>query len=144
MYSGGGKILKDYGGDTGSASRFFYTAKAPNRQKWFYCQLCAQAYPNAERDDHGHDIDQGQRKHIIAHPTVKPQSILKYLCTLTKTPTGGIVLDPFAGSGTTGLACLETGRDFILIEKEADYYEIAKARVADAKSKPKQLDLIPK
>ena len=127
--------------DSGSASRFFYTAKAPNREKWFYCQLCKAAYPNKERDNHGHDIPQDQRKHIIAHPTVKPLEILKYLCTLTKTPTGGIVLDPFAGSGTTALACIETGRDFILIEKESDYYQIAKARVTTAMSEPRQAEL---
>ena len=138
----GGSDKATYESSTGSASRFFYTSKAPNREKWFYCQLCAQAYPNQERDNHGHDIPKDQRKHIIAHPTVKPLEILKYLCTLTKTPTGGIVLDPFAGSGTTALACLETGRDFILIEKESDYYEIAKARVEDAMSKPRQLDLL--
>ena len=63
------------------------------------------------------------------HPTVKPLKLMEYLCTLTKTPTGGVVLDPFAGSGTTGLAAQNTGRDFILIEKEKEYVEIAKARL---------------
>ncbi len=140
MFVGTGGSAQDIS-DSGSASRFFYTAKAPNREKWFYCQLCAQAYPNKERDDHAHDIDQGQRKHIVAHPTTKPLTIMKYLATLTRTPTGGIVLDPFAGSGTTALACIETGRDFILIEKEADYYQIAKARVEDAMSEPRQAEL---
>ena len=54
---------------------------------------------------------------------------MEYLCILTKTPTGGIVLDPFAGSGTTGVACQNTGRDFILIEREEEYIEIIKARL---------------
>ena len=54
---------------------------------------------------------------------------MEYLCTLTKTPTGGIVLDPFAGSGTTGLAAKNTGRDYILIEKEEEYVKIAEARL---------------
>jgi len=63
------------------------------------------------------------------HPTVKPLSLMKYLCTLTKTPTGGIVLDPFAGSGTTLMACKETGRNYIGIEKDKEYVEIAKRRI---------------
>jgi tRNA G10 N-methylase Trm11 len=67
------------------------------------------------------------------HPTVKPIKLMEYLCTLTRTPTGGVVLDPFMGSGTTGVACVNTGRDFIGIEKEADYFEIAKRRIEYAK-----------
>jgi len=60
---------------------------------------------------------------------------MEYLCTLTKTPTGGIVLDPFAGSGTTGVACQNTGRDFILIEREKEYIDIIKARLSQSKQK---------
>jgi len=48
---------------------------------------------------------------------------------LTKTPTGGVVLDPFMGSGTTGIACLLEGREFIGIEREPDYMEIARRRI---------------
>jgi len=65
------------------------------------------------------------------HPTVKPLKLMEYLCKLTSTPTGGIVLDPFAGSGTTGLACKNTGRDFILIERNSDYVSIINARLGD-------------
>jgi len=64
------------------------------------------------------------------HPTVKSLKVLEYLCTLTRTPTGGIVLDPFGGSGTTALAAIATDRPYILIEKEAEYVEIAKQRIA--------------
>lgn len=71
------------------------------------------------------------------HCTTKPLKLMEYLCTITKTPTGGKVLDPFMGSGTTGVACVNTGRDFIGIEREAEYIEIAKARIAHAE---KQLD----
>ena len=63
------------------------------------------------------------------HPTIKPLALMEYLCTLTRTPTGGIVLDPFMGSGTTGIACKNTGRDFIGIEKDPEYFKIAKARI---------------
>ena len=52
------------------------------------------------------------------HPTVKPIELMRYLVRLTKTPTGGVVLDPFTGSGTTGIACVLEGREFIGIERE--------------------------
>ncbi len=61
--------------------------------------------------------------------TVKPLKLMEYLCVLTKTPTGGIVLDPFVGSGTTCMAAKKVGRDFIGIEKEEDYCSIARARI---------------
>ena len=60
---------------------------------------------------------------------------MEYLCLLTKTPTGGVVLDPFMGSGTTGMACKKTGRDFIGIEKDPEYIKIAEARI-NAQPKP--------
>jgi len=72
-----------------------------------------------------------------SHPTVKPISLMRYLVRLTKTPTGGVVLDPFMGSGTTGCACALEGRDFIGIEREADYLEIAEKRIAEAQKQPK-------
>ena len=64
------------------------------------------------------------------HSTVKPIELMRYLVRLTKTPTGGIVLDPFAGSGTTGIACVLEGREFVGIEREAEYVEIAEKRIA--------------
>jgi site-specific DNA-methyltransferase (adenine-specific) len=66
------------------------------------------------------------------HPTVKPIELMRYLVRLTKTPTGGVVLDPFMGSGTTGIACELEGREFIGIEREAEYVEIAEKRIAEA------------
>ena len=63
------------------------------------------------------------------HPTVKPIALMEYLVRLTKTPTGGVVLDPFMGSGTTGIACVNEGRDFIGIEQNEEYLEIARRRI---------------
>lgn len=57
---------------------------------------------------------------------------MRYLCRLTSTPTGGVVLDPFMGSGTTGVAALQEGRSFIGIERELEYVEIARRRIAAA------------
>jgi DNA modification methylase len=83
-------------GDSGGASRFYYTAKA-------------------SKSDRGHGNN---------HPTVKPTDLLKYLCTLTATPTGGVVLDPFCGSGTTLVAARECGRPCIGIEMEEAHCRI--------------------
>ena len=98
-------------GDKGGASRFFYCAKASKAER------------NAGGDNN--------------HPTVKPLKLMEYLCTLTKTPTGGIVLDPFMGSGTTGVASVNTGRDFIGIERKVEYFKIAEARIRFASSQTK-------
>ena len=89
-------------GDTGSAARFFYTAKATR----------------AER--------QG-----VTHPTVKPLDLMAYLCRLV-TPPGGIVLDPFMGSGTTIKAALSEGFNAIGIERDPAYYAMAQHRMDGA------------
>ena len=66
------------------------------------------------------------------HPTVKPIALMEYLIKMI-TPEGGVVLDPFAGSGTTGIAAKRLGYNYILIEKEAEYIEIIKARLSQLK-----------
>lgn len=71
------------------------------------------------------------------HDTVKPVDLIRYLCRLTRTPEGGIVLDPFAGSGTTGIAAELEGRDSILIEREVENVEIINKRIADIEIQPR-------
>lgn len=66
------------------------------------------------------------RKNI--HPTVKPTDLMRYLCRLV-TPPGGVVLDPFMGSGSTGKAAMLEGFQFIGIDREAEYLKIASARI---------------
>lgn len=63
------------------------------------------------------------------HPTVKPTDLMRYLCRLI-TPPNGLILDPFTGSGSTGKAAMLEGFRFVGIEREAEYAEIAKARIA--------------
>jgi len=65
------------------------------------------------------------------HPTCKPVTLFAFLCTLA-CPRGGVVLDPFLGSGTTAVAARQCGLHFIGIEREPDYVAIAEARIADA------------
>jgi site-specific DNA-methyltransferase (adenine-specific) len=91
----------------GSVSRFFYCAKASK----------------SEREA---GLSSGERVNI--HPTVKPIDLMRYLARLI-TPPHGIVLDPFMGSGSTGCACALEGFDFIGIEREPDYFEIAQRRI---------------
>ena len=68
------------------------------------------------------------------HPTVKPIKLMKYLCRLI-TPKGGTVLDPFMGSGSTGMAAKEENFDFVGIEKEEEYFNIATARIESVETK---------
>ena len=67
------------------------------------------------------------------HPACKPASLMRKITQLTS--EGDTILDPFMGSGTTGVACVETGRNFIGIEIDADYFAIAQRRIADAQSR---------
>jgi hypothetical protein len=75
----------------------------------------------------GHDLDERNLHKGNIHPTCKPKDLMARL--LADVPQDALVIDPFMGSGTTGLACLETGHDFIGIEMEEDYIEIADARI---------------
>ena len=68
------------------------------------------------------------------HPTVKPINLMKYLCRLI-TPKGGTVLDPFMGSGSTGMAAKEENFDFVGIEKQKEYFNIASARIESVETK---------
>lgn len=126
---------------SGGASRFFYTAKASSSERNAGLEdmpeaaPAYQAYrPNCETT-HGIETpfagtNRGGHSRNT-HPTVKPVDLMRYLCKLTRTPTGGVVLDPFMGSGTTGIACVMEHRDFIGIELNAEYAEIARKRIAD-------------
>jgi site-specific DNA-methyltransferase (adenine-specific) len=69
------------------------------------------------------------------HPTQKPVTLMEYLIR-TYTNEGAVVLDNCMGSGTTGVACVQSGRQFIGIEKDPEYFEIAKSRIDKALNKP--------
>jgi hypothetical protein len=138
-YQGVGRKAQDKGG----ASRFFYVAKASRSERNLGCEGLEEKKPHTVYAgdewslEHLGNTPANYREPIKNnHPTVKPLKLMEYLCILTKTPTGGIVFDPFAGSGTTLMAAKKTNRDFIGIEKEKEYVEIAKARI---KATPKPL-----
>jgi len=116
-------------------SRFFYCAKASKAERNAGCEDMEEKRSGSMIGcvDDGNFLTgsgnprKGTSKNF--HPTVKPLKLMEYLCTLTKTPTGGIVFDPFMGSGTTGIACKNTGREFIGCETDKDYFEIAGKRI---------------
>jgi hypothetical protein len=127
--------------DTGGASRFFYCAKASRAERNAGLEGMEErervvGIPQSEGRVNHQKHANGEHVAIAAqnhHPTVKPLALMQYLCRLTKTPTGGIILDPFMGSGSTGIAAVREGRSFVGIELDADYCEIARRRIgADA------------
>jgi len=93
-----------------------------DKSRYFYCAKTSKAERN-----------QGTEKKNI-HPTVKPIKLMKYLCRLI-TPKGGTVLDPFMGSGSTGMAAKEENFEFVGIEKEEQYFNIASARIESVDTK---------
>lgn len=142
-----------FAGDSGGASRFFYVAKASKRERnaglegmqeresskvgqtvWTNeCQACGKSRPQTEKQcgSCGGELAKVDREKPASanhHPTVKPIKLMEYLCTLI-TPTGGIILDPFMGSGTTGCAAVKLGFEFFGIEREAEYIAIAHKRI---------------
>jgi DNA modification methylase len=129
----------EYPGDTGSASRFFYCAKASKDDRDEGCEGLepAPVLIGAE----GHKINPMTGKPVVDvprrnhHPTVKPTALMRYLCRLV-TPTGGVVLDPFMGSGSTGKAALREGFRFIGIDREPEYIEIARLRIERELAQP--------
>lgn len=123
----------------GGASRFFpvfkYQAKASRSERERgLTAFPERAAPKFDGGDfvRGNDNNAKDQKAKNHHPTVKPIALMRWLARLV-TPPDGVVLDPFMGSGTTGVACVEEGFSFIGIEREAEYHAIATARVEHAK-----------
>ena len=138
-------------GDTGSAARFFKQVAHDDEdmatmQRFMYCAKASKRDRNEGLDgfeakeaksyeggrivsaDHPETAKGGLSVRANIHPTVKPTNLMAYLCRLV-TPPGGAVLDPFMGSGSTGKAAMREGFRFIGIEREAQYLEIARARI---------------
>lgn len=118
-------------GDSGGASRFFYTSKASRADREDGLKG-APVRAGGAMSGRETRPDRPTNHTTVAnhHPTVKPTDLMRWLCRLV-TPPGGTVLDPFCGSGSTGVAANAEGFDFIGIEREADYVEIARRRIAN-------------
>lgn len=120
-------------GDSGSAARFFYCAKTNSTDRNEGCEELPDKIWKGEntcipeRDNRPFNPSKND------HPTVKPTALMRYLCRLV-TPPGGMVLDPWMGSGSTGKACAAEGFSFIGIDSDTEhgYFRIAEARVSAA------------
>lgn len=127
-----------YAGDKGGASRFFYCSKASRSDRNAGCEDMEKKYNDFQRESSG--LSQGRNpitgersgKRVSPqsnnHPTVKNTKLMEYLINLIS-PPNAIILDPFAGSGSTLVAAKRLGFGFVGIEKEQEYFEIAKARI---------------
>ena len=102
-------LPREYKQNQGYVSRYFYCAKVSNQER-----------------EKGLD---SSNERVNIHPTVKPIQLMRYLCRLI-TPPGGIILDPFMGSGSTGIGASLEGFHFVGIEREKEYFNIARARIA--------------
>jgi DNA modification methylase len=142
VYAGSAGLTRnDAGyGDFGGASRFFYTAKASRREREAGLEgmpeKLAAKYANGDGlsgrtmiDGEWQNTDAVRRPTRNSHPTVKPLALMRWVCRLV-TPKGGLILDPFTGSGTTGCAAVLEGFRFVGIEREPEYAAIAEKRIA--------------
>lgn len=136
-------------GDVGSAARFFYCAKTSkaDREEGLDEFIAKHTAASEFRPNHMEKALEGESGNPYGrytplknnHPTVKPTALMEYLIKLI-TPPGGIVLDPFMGSGSTGKAAMRTDFKFVGIDLDENYCKIAQARIEFAiTKKPKSL-----
>ena len=121
---------EEVAGLLGDAARFFYCAKASRKERdegLDGFELRVAGGLSGRADGSLGSVSLGRN----THPTIKPINLMRYLCRLV-TPPGGVVLDPFLGSGSTGVAALAEGFRFVGIEREAEYMAIATARIRKA------------
>lgn len=132
--------FKGMSGDSGSAARFFYVAKASKAERNYgldHLDTKQTVGGGGGIGDYLSDVNSASGKYGSEkapaknnHPTVKPIALMQYLIKLV-TPPQGTVLDPFMGSGTTGIACKRDGFEFIGIEMDEEYIKIAEARITN-------------
>ncbi len=122
--------------DSGGASRFFYCAKPSKAERNSGLEKL-EAKASGVKNVSGRGFSSGDPYKVVlnqnTHPTVKPVSLMRYLVKMVMPQGGGICLDPFGGSGTTGCALEAEGMSGVLIEREEEYCEIARLRIASFK-----------
>jgi len=114
--------------DEGGASRFFYCPKVSKKERDLGCEELEDKDWSGEGAAIPERENRPFRPSKNNHPTVKPIKLMEYLVKLVTKP-GGVVLDPFAGSGSTGVACKNLGMKYILVEREEEYCKIILARL---------------
>jgi DNA modification methylase len=133
-YGERGRVPGAFHGDTGSAARFFYCAKASREDRNDGCDGMAEKpllWSSGEANPGSFQAEGTKRAAQNNHPTVKPTDLMRWLCRLVA-PKGGLILDPFTGSGSTGRGAILEGFRFTGIELDPAYLAIAEARIAAA------------
>jgi site-specific DNA-methyltransferase (adenine-specific) len=137
-----GNNSNPYAGQSGGASRFFYQAKVSKKErnmglddfeaqrKMYFSKMSRMEGQGSEIDEPSKGMERFTSFQKNTHPTVKPVSLMSYLCRLI-TPPNGIILDPFMGSGSTGIAARLEGFRFCGMEMDENYFKIAEARIND-------------
>ncbi|AWT34558.1 site-specific DNA-methyltransferase [Deinococcus actinosclerus] len=134
IHDGSDEVLALFpGSDSGSAARFFYCSKASRRDRnegvgGSDAPAVREGATMRDREDADWQARNGNH-----HNTVKPTDLMRHLCRLV-TPPGGVVLDPFMGSGSTGKAAILEGFGFVGIDLSEEYVQIARQRVAHAQA----------
>jgi site-specific DNA-methyltransferase (adenine-specific) len=134
------------GVDSGGASRFFYCAKSSRKEREAGLEGMERKTVQSgmggdmPTDDDGQTRDRFKVTAANVHPTVKPIALMRWLCRLV-TPKGGLILDPFTGSGTTGCAAVLEGFRFVGVEREPEYAAIAEKRIAHWAAQTPDADL---
>ena len=140
MYSGGwadekGSKVDPGFGDEGSASRYFYCAKTSKKDRDEGLDALVEAQTTdgniRSNSETARTFGANSALRKNTHPTVKPTELMRYLCRLV-TPKGGVIVDPFMGSGSTGKAAVAEGFGFVGIEMSQEYFDIACARIEQA------------
>ena len=133
-----GETYNSYEPNEGGASRFFYCPKASKKDRNDGLDHIKVKKTKSQESilDYSDKYNATRSERQNIHPTVKPTDLMAYLVRLV-TPKGGTVLDPFMGSGSTGKASVREGFNFIGIEREDEYMEIAKSRIEHEQSKHK-------
>lgn len=132
-----GEIYQEYKASEGSASRFFYCAKASKSERNMGCEGLEEnktLYNQTGLKNNGDGTERPVGGMKNSHPTVKPIALMEYLIKLISRE-GQTILDPFAGSCSTAVAAKKLKRNFIMIEREAEYLKICEARIAGIKEK---------
>lgn len=135
IHDGSDEVVELFPNSNGSAARFFYCAKASKSERNKGCEGLEEKAKvfNGQSDKPSEDMKDVEKRFTTLpkannHPTVKPVALMEYLVNLVSRE-GSVILDPFAGSGTTGIACKKLGREFIGIELDSEYIKIAEARI---------------
>jgi len=135
LTDGSHEVIEAFPASARDAIRFFYAPKADKAEREFGMEDAPTKAGGMRSNTSGQHITRrdggapGPRANH--HPTVKPVDLMRWLCRLV-TPPGGTVLDPFMGSGSTGIAAVREGFGFVGIEQDADYFDIACRRIEAA------------